>query len=103
MSCSLIGESQEITLLRGSLAYRLYGKDSVIEKYNCSCSLNEMYRTKFEDSDLHFVATDNGGAVRIIEIPNHRFFVATLFQPQLNSSESVIHPLIESFLRAADE
>ena len=103
MSCSLISERQEINIRLGSLAHQIYGKESVIEKYNCSYSLNEMFRNKFEDSDLHCVGTNNDGDVRIVEIPNCRFFVATLFQPQLNPSESFPHPLIVSFLKTASE
>lgn len=100
MSCSLVGATQEITLQQGSLAERIYQKDSVIEKYNCSFSLNEDYRVKFEKSDLQCVGVNLDGDVRIIEIPKHRFFLATLFQPQLNSSESFHHPIVIAFLTA---
>ena len=103
MSCSLISEKQDINIRLGSFAHQIYGKDSVIEKYNCSNSLNEKYRTKFEDSDLHCVGTGNDGDVRIVEIPNCRFFVATLFQPQLYLNESAPHPLIVTFLKTASE
>lgn len=101
MSCSLVGSTQKISLHRESLAYKIYQKESVIEKYNCSFSLNEDYRNKFEKSDLQCVGTNLDGDVRIIEIPMHRFFLATLFQPQLNSSESFHHPIIVAFLTAA--
>lgn len=37
-----------------------------------------------------------------IELPDHPFFVATAFQPQVGSSESgVVHPLIAALLDAA--
>jgi CTP synthase (UTP-ammonia lyase) len=36
-----------------------------------------------------------------IELPDHPFFLATAFQPQVGSSESqVLHPLIAAFLAA---
>lgn len=41
--------------------------------------------------------------IRAVELPNHRFFIATLFQPQLSSKPGTPHPLIVQFLRAADE
>jgi CTP synthase (UTP-ammonia lyase) len=36
-----------------------------------------------------------------MELMNHRFFVATLFLPQLSSSPATPHPLIMAYLRAA--
>lgn len=101
MSCSLAGAMQEINLHQESIAYKIYQKESVIEKYNCSFSLNENYRDKFERSNLQCVGTNVDGEVRIIEIPKHRYFLATLFQPQLNSSVTSHHPLIVAFLTAA--
>jgi CTP synthase (UTP-ammonia lyase) len=41
------------------------------------------------------------GEIRAIESPAHRFFVATLFQPQLSSEPSKPHPIIIEFLRAS--
>ncbi len=101
MSCSLVGATQEIKLHKESIAFKIYQQESVIEKFNCSFSLNEDYRVNFEKSDLHCVGTNVDGDVRIIEIPKHRFFLATLFQPQLNSSVTSHHPIIVAFLSAA--
>jgi CTP synthase (UTP-ammonia lyase) len=40
--------------------------------------------------------------VEAIELPEHPFFVATAFQPQVGSSESgTLHPLITALLTAA--
>jgi CTP synthase (UTP-ammonia lyase) len=44
---------------------------------------------------------DQEGEVRVIELTNHQFFVATLFLPQLSSSPESPHPLITAYLRAA--
>jgi CTP synthase (UTP-ammonia lyase) len=101
MSCSLVGETQEITIREASLAYKIYQTGSVTERFNCSYSLNEDFRAKFEESNLLCVGTNTDGETRIIEIPGHRFFVAMLFLPQLNSSYSAPHPVIASFLNAA--
>ena len=43
---------------------------------------------------------DDAG-VEAIELPNHRFFVATLFQPQIGSiAGQPLHPVIEAFVAA---
>jgi CTP synthase (UTP-ammonia lyase) len=47
------------------------------------------------------VARGAGGEIRAIESPTHRFFVATLFQPQLSSTTDNPHPLVLAFVQAA--
>jgi CTP synthase (UTP-ammonia lyase) len=44
--------------------------------------------------------SDDGGA-RIVELPDHRFFIGTGFVPQLSSSPNNPHPLIAAFLNTA--
>jgi len=102
MSCSLVGETQKIFIRKKSLAHKIYHADQIMEMFNCSYSLNEDYRTKFEESNLNCVGNNQDGDARIIEIPEHKFFLAMLFQPQLSSNESSPHPVIVSFLKAAN-
>ena len=47
------------------------------------------------------VARGPKGEIRAIESPTHRFFVATLFQPQLSSKDKNPHPLVLAFVQAA--
>ena len=100
MSCALVGETQEISIRKNSLAYRIYQKESVTEKYNCSYSLNEDHRARFAASDLQIVGVNSDGDVRMVELSHHRFFLAMLFQPQLSAVAST-HPVIVSFLEEA--
>ena len=41
------------------------------------------------------------GEIRAIESPTHRFYLATLFQPQLASTEKKPHPIVLAFVQAA--
>ena len=41
------------------------------------------------------------GEIRAIESPTHRFYIATLFQPQLSSKPGKPHPLVLAFVQAA--
>jgi CTP synthase (UTP-ammonia lyase) len=36
----------------------------------------------------------------VIELPNHRFYLGTLFVPQTRSTERQPHPLVTAFLQA---
>ena len=50
---------------------------------------------------LKIVGVDTNAAARIVELSNHRFFIATLFLPQLSSTPASTHPLIRALIRAA--
>jgi len=82
-------------------AYQAYGNDSIVEKFQCNYGLNEKYRNDLSDGKLKITSFDVDDNARIIEIPNHRFFIATLFLPQFTSKPGMSHPLILSFIKAA--
>jgi CTP synthase (UTP-ammonia lyase) len=41
--------------------------------------------------------------VRVGELPTHPFYLGTLFQPELVSDETSIHPVLHAFATAARE
>ncbi len=103
LSCSLVGESQTIRVLPESIAFHAYGKDSVVEKFKCNYGLNEEFRNDLNDGKLKITGFDMDENARILEIPDHRFFAATLFLPQISSKPGSAHPLILSFIKSVIE
>lgn len=101
LSCSLACKTQTIIISPGTRIHRIYGKTESDEAFQCSYGLNETYRSAVVDKGLHVVGVDRQGATRIVELPDHRFFVATLFLPQLSSTPETPHPLFTAFLEAA--
>jgi CTP synthase (UTP-ammonia lyase) len=101
LSCSLIGETQIVCISPDTLAYKIYGNEKAKEKFNCNYGLNETYHKELNDQDLKIVGIDNNGDARIVELSDHRFFMATLFIPQFSSSAEKPHPLIVEYLNAA--
>ena len=83
-----------------SLSFQAYGKRKVSEVYNCNYELNPEFRGRFEAANLTIGGTGDNGEVRIIELPDHRFFLATAFQPQMSSTRERPHPLFVAYLRA---
>lgn len=71
------------------------------EQFNCSYGLNPSYRAALDESPLVIAGVDAENDVRIVELREHRFFIATLFQPQLQSRSGTPHPLLVAFLEAA--
>jgi CTP synthase (UTP-ammonia lyase) len=73
----------------------------VIEQFHCNYGLNEKYRDQMSSGALKIVGLDTNGNTRIVELLNHRFFIATLFLPQLSSTPEAPHPLIYAYIKAA--
>jgi len=101
--CSLVGTAENIRLLPGATASTAYGAAQAREQFACNYGLNPDYREQIFQRDL--IATGFGpeGEVRLLELPAHPFYVATLFLPQVNSTSQHPHPLITAFIRAAQK
>jgi CTP synthase (UTP-ammonia lyase) len=100
LACSLAGVEQSVFIAPKTLAFKAYGKDRVTERFTCNYGLNERYRDDIIRKDLSIVGKDGDGNARIVELACHRFFIATLFLPQLSSKHGNPHPLIVAYLRA---
>lgn len=103
LACSLVGKTMTIQINSTSRAYGYYGRKEVREQYYCRFGLNPIYRQLLEDGGLHIAGYDTEGEARILELPDHPFFLATLFLPQLNSATEQPHPLILALCRSALE
>lgn len=84
----------------GALLAELCGTKELTEEYFCSFETNREFVPRWEAAGLRIAARGPAGEMRAFELARHRFFVATLFQPQLSSSFERPHPLVEGFLRA---
>ena len=103
LSCSLVGETQKINIVPDTFAFSLYGNIETFEKFQCSYGLNEDYKDELGNKGLKISGVDQNGEVRIIELSVHRFFIASLFLPQMSSTPETPHPLLAGFLKAAEE
>ncbi len=101
LSCSLVDQALTIKIVPGTLAHRVYGQEEIVEEFRCNYGLNPQYRDKIGAGELKISGVDSKGEGRIVEMPDHRFFLATLFLPQLSSSLDSPHRLIIAYLQAA--
>jgi CTP synthase (UTP-ammonia lyase) len=101
LSCSLVGITQQVKIRPGTLVHQIYQTEAVTEQFRCNYGLNPKYRDEISQSGLRVAGIDLEGEVRIVELSEHRFFVATLFLPQLSSTPETPHPLIMAYLKAA--
>lgn len=84
----------------GTLIEKLCGSAELHEEYFCSSETNAAFVQRWEASGLRVAARGGDGEMRAFELPEKRFFVGTLFQPQLSSSYERPHPIIVGYLRA---
>jgi len=102
LACSLAGQTMSVELAPGSGAARFYGRTEATERYYCNFGLDPEHQRLLDDGGLRVVGLDQDGEARVLELPDHRFYVATLFVPQMSSSPTAPHPLVTALLRAAE-
>ena len=86
----------------GSLSAKLYGFHKISERHRHRYEVNNSYRKTLEKNGLVFAGIHTGkNLVEIIEVPSHKFFVATQFHPEFKSRPLNPHPLFKGFIKAA--
>jgi len=101
LTCSMFGEAGSIFLDPTCRTAAIYGRWRVVEQYHCQYGLNPDFRAALESAGLHVVGEDDHADARVVELPGHPFFIATLFQPQLTSTIESPAPLVRGFVDAA--
>jgi CTP synthase len=91
-----------MTIEKGTLAYKIYGKTKVKERHRHRYEVNPEYIEQFEKHELKFSAkSDNGRRMEILEIPQHFHFLATQFHPEFKSSPQRPALVFKAFVEAA--
>ena len=90
---------RRVRFRRDSRLFEIYGQDQADEEYFCNYEVNPRYIPAMEAAGLRFVAFGDNGEPRAAELPDRRFFIATLFLPQDRAMQP--HPLIVAYLQAA--
>lgn len=100
LACSLVGQQHPVLIEPGTFAARLYQVAKSVEPFYCTFGLNPDYRAPLEQAGLRFSGFDSDGEPRILELPGHRFFLATLYVPQAAPPEHDPHPVLTGFIKA---
>jgi len=101
ITCSIAGQQKEILIDQSSHAARIFGKTSTVEAFYCNYGLSPDYQEALEHAGFKITGRDENGEARIVELPTHPFYIATLFVPQANSSALRPHPIIVAFVKTA--
>jgi CTP synthase len=92
------------TVQKGSRAYAAYRKELVTERHRHRFEVNNKFRKKLAENGMIFSGMYiNNDLVEIIELPDHPWFVAVQFHPELKSRPIAPHPLFVGFVKAVKE
>ena len=87
---------------QGSLASKIYGKEEISERHRHRFEYNNKYKEKLEKAGLKVSGTSPDGLlVEIVEIPDHPYFIASQFHPELKSRPNKPAPLFVGLVEAA--
>ena len=101
LTCSLLGQWFDVAFEPGSRAAACYAGTRAREQYYCSYGINPRWLGTLLQRGLSIVGRADDGSPRVMELPAHPFFLATLFVPQARSTQDAPHPLVTGFVRAA--
>ncbi len=87
---------------KGTKAYRAYKTEVIQERHRHRYEVNDAFRQILETHGMVFsgICPDNN-LVEMIELPDHPWFVAGQFHPELKSRATNAHPLFREFVRSA--
>ena len=89
-------------LRQGSLAARAYGGPEVSERHRHRYEWNNRYTQQLTSKGLVTSGKCVGRElIEIVELPDHPWFLAVQFHPELRSRPHDPHPLFRDFVRAA--
>jgi CTP synthase (UTP-ammonia lyase) len=100
LECKLFGEEATVTIVEGTRAAAVMGAGQTTERYFCRFGLNPEYVEILVANGLVVSGRDDLGDARVAELPDHPFYIASLFQPELSSDAMWVHPLIAGFAAA---
>lgn len=98
--CKLFGEEDTVIVTEGTTAARAMGPGPSTERFFCRFGLNRVYEERLLARGLVISGRSLDGDARIAELPDHPYFVGVLFQPELASDLTWVHPLIAAFAGA---
>ena len=85
----------------GTLASKVYQKEEISERHRHRYEYNNEYRERLEKAGLKISGTSPDGLlVEMVEIPDHPYFIAGQFHPELKSRPNKPAPLFVGLVKA---
>jgi CTP synthase (UTP-ammonia lyase) len=101
LACALVEATDAVRFRPGSRIASAYGCEESAEGYRCRYGLNPVFQVTLVSGPLRAGAYDATGEIRAVELDDHPFFLATLFQPERAALKGQLPPLVAAFVRAS--
>ncbi|NVZ70173.1 CTP synthase C-terminal region-related (seleno)protein [Pseudomonas costantinii] len=103
LSCSLVEATDTVRLAPYTRIAEAYGTLDIHEGYRCRYGINPEFASALLEGELIPSGHDSAGDLRAVELLDHPFFVATLFQPERAALKGITPPLAIALLKACRE
>ena len=92
---------QACKLKKTSKAYKMYKNEEIVERHRHRYEVNPHYKDMIISSGLDVVGTSvDGKLVEMIEITDHKWFLACQFHPEFTSNPRDGHPIFNSYIKS---
>jgi CTP synthase len=93
--------AHEVRVLKDTMAYTLYGKDTIFERHRHRWEVNPEYWTQLEQKGLRFSGNSpDARRKEILELPSNFFFFASQFHGEFKSRPTKPEPEYYGFIKA---
>ncbi len=92
----------DIDVKENTIAHKLYGSINIRERFRHRFECNPEYVTRFEENGMIFSGKKHD-IMKILELPEHKFFVGTQAHPEFKSKPSKPSPFYLGFVKACME
>ena len=92
---------QVCKLKKSSKVFKMYKKHEIVERHRHRYEVNPKYVDQFSNSGLNLVGTSvDGKLIEMIEISDHKWFLACQFHPEFTSNPRDGHPIFNSYIKS---
>ncbi len=86
----------------GSIAYKAYNKDKILERHRHRFEVNNFYRDELENNGMVLCGVSpDSNLVEIVELKEHPWFLGCQFHPEFKSTPLKPHPLFRDFIKSS--
>ena len=88
-------------LKKSSNSYKMYKNTEILERHRHRYEVNPKFKDDMNKKGLRVVGTSiDGKLVEMIEIPDHKWFLACQFHPEFTSNPRDGHPIFNSYIKS---
>ena len=104
LACSLMGEERVVRPIPGTRFSKLVGDEPFVGMHYCGYGPAPGVVERLAGAGMVIEAIADDADAEVLELAGNRFFMLTLFQPQIGAlAGEPVHPLLGEFVRCARE